>query len=82
MALPEAIIEGSDQTLSSETLESFANDLATNEIDQWRRTNPTFASIVLEEDQVLDADVLFFDADGQSRPVTTPSLRERMQGLF
>jgi hypothetical protein len=60
MQVPEAILRGDDAE-GKRQLEQFVNDLAGNELQNWRRQVPTFARIDFDLDAVASADVYFFD---------------------
>jgi UDP-2,3-diacylglucosamine pyrophosphatase LpxH len=80
MAVPATILDGTDSQASYDALLTFANDLASNQIDHWRRSVPTFVNIELDGDRVIDAQVMLFGSDGNSQPLTTELLRRCMQG--
>ena len=84
MALPAGISasEGSPEAVNARTrLAAFADDLAANRVDRWRRQVPTFVRIELDEaNRVGDAALEPLDVAGQPVAVTSKTLRERLQG--
>lgn len=64
MAVPEAVLNG-DEAEGKRQLDKFADDLAANNLDGWRRLVPTFAQIELDSGAIRKADVYFFDGPSQ-----------------
>ena len=59
----------------------FADDLAANRVDRWRRQVPTFVRIDLDDTgRVGEAALEMLDDAGQPVAVTTKTLHERLQG--
>ena len=73
MRLPKAV-RGGDRT----ALATFANDIATNHLDGYRRRVPTFADVTLEGDTVRAAGVFFFDGPGRVAALDAAGLRTRL----
>jgi UDP-2,3-diacylglucosamine pyrophosphatase LpxH len=66
-----------------ERLEKFADDLALNRVDSWRRLLPTFVRIDLDEDDRVTDAALELLVDGE-RPVavTSEMVRGRLEGAL
>ncbi len=84
MALPAGISvpDGSAGAANARgQLAAFADDLAANRLDGWRRQVPTFVRIELDEsDRVTEASLEMLDEADQPATVTTKTLRERLDG--
>ncbi len=80
MAVPSAVLDEKDEVAARKRLKEFADDMAANRVEHWRRTIPTFVSIESDGDHVLDAQVMLLGNDGNSQPLTTELLRSRMRG--
>lgn len=78
MRVPAAVYEG-DEVAGAQALTSFLDDVEKNNIDSFRRQIATFARIELDaEERLQSADVLFFDADGGTAPISTAGMCERL----
>lgn len=65
MRLPAAVTEQEETPAALEELAAFADDLAQNRLDRWRRQLATYAHLVVTEGgAVVSADVLRFDEQG------------------
>jgi len=84
MALPAGISapDGSPgATNARERLAAFADDLAANRLDGWRRQVPTFVRIEVDDaHRVTEASLEMLDEADQPVTVTTKTLRERLEG--
>jgi UDP-2,3-diacylglucosamine pyrophosphatase LpxH len=65
MALPAGLLAPEKTKNARELLEIFANDLAHNRLESWRRQLPTFAAIDVEGGRVTTSEVQML-ADGES----------------
>ena len=74
MQVPEAVLSG-DEAEAKWKLEQFANDLATNRLENWRRQVPTFVKIELGSNQCL-ANVYRFNGPGDIAKVQNGRLSE------
>jgi UDP-2,3-diacylglucosamine pyrophosphatase LpxH len=63
MRLPPAVVQGNRLAALAE-LADFVDDLEQNRLDKWRRPRPTFASIVMDGQKLVSADVLAYDKSG------------------
>jgi UDP-2,3-diacylglucosamine pyrophosphatase LpxH len=54
---------GDDTSRAEKLLNEFVNHLEADEVEQWRRSVPTYARIELDSDEVASADVYFADSD-------------------
>src|SRR5262245_5328965 len=81
MALPAGIsAPGGVTDVERARLAAFANDLAANRVDHWRRQLPTFARIELDDaGRVKEAAVERLDDDDRPIPVTTELFRKRLE---
>lgn len=78
MRIPPAVYEG-DEAAGAEALTCFLDDVEKNNIAGFRRQVATFARIELDaNEQLQSADVLFFDGDGRSTPISTAGMCERL----
>ncbi|MES1265960.1 MAG: hypothetical protein ABUU24_09975, partial [Variovorax sp.] len=80
MAVPDAVLDGdpsSDDTLLQ--LRAFADDLAANRVDAWRRLLPTFVDVSIDGERVT-SDVRVFGEGAEPESVTTELIRDRLQG--
>jgi UDP-2,3-diacylglucosamine pyrophosphatase LpxH len=78
MRVPSAVYEG-DEVVGAQALTGFLDDVEKNNIDSFRRQIATFARIELDaEGRLQSADVLFFDADGRTAPISTAGMCERL----
>jgi hypothetical protein len=79
MKLPSAIFESNVTDVGE--LTAFLDRLRTNDLVGLRRSVPTFAKVELDDrlETVVTCDVLFFDEDGQSSPISTAGFLERLQ---
>lgn len=78
MRIPAVVYEG-DEVAGAQALTRFLEDVEKNNIDGFRRQIATFACIELDVDEQLQsADVLFFDADGRTEPISTAGMWERL----
>jgi UDP-2,3-diacylglucosamine pyrophosphatase LpxH len=57
MAVPATILDGPYSQTSYDELKAFADDLASNQIDRWRHSVPTFVNIALDGDHVRSAPI-------------------------
>lgn len=84
MALPQDITSLDSSTGAATArarLAAFANDLAANRADRWRRQVPTFVRIDLDDGgRVSDAELEMLDDRGEPHVVTTDIVRERLGG--
>jgi len=76
MSMPQTVWS-QDEQQSRRDLRAFVGDLERNELQRWRRSAPTYAQIVLDDETVTSADIHFAD-DGER--VTTDSLARRLTG--
>jgi hypothetical protein len=79
MAVPEAVLSG-DESEGKRQLGKFAEDLAANRLESWRRQVPTFARIELDDDRLLGADVYFYDGGSQVERVPDGRLKKLSVG--
>jgi UDP-2,3-diacylglucosamine pyrophosphatase LpxH len=78
MRIPSAVYEG-DEAAGAQALRHFLDDVEKSNIVGFRRQVATFARIELDADERLQsADVLFFDDDGRSVPISTAGMCERL----
>lgn len=78
MRIPAAVYEG-DEVAGIQALTCFLDDVEKNNITGFRRQIPTFARIELDTDEQLkSADVLFFDDNGRTVPISTAGMCERL----
>lgn len=78
MRIPEAVYNG-NEAAGMQALSSFLNDVERNNVTGFRRQIGTFARIELDDhDQVLSADVFFFDDEGSSASISSAGMRERL----
>ena len=68
MKVPEAIF-GDDEEKARRQLEAFLDDLKHRRLDAWRCQLPTFARIDLNGNELIDANVYFYDGGGNTRSV-------------
>ena len=83
MALPQEILGADDAPVSDRALEqlrAFADDLANNRLEAWRRMLPTFADVCVHADGRVDAEVRWLDDQDQPVAVTTDRMRRVLQG--
>jgi len=89
MAIPECILaddggqekdgeEGALDSPAREQLRTFADDLAANRVEHWRRLLPTFVDVSIDGDRAL-AEVCLL-SDGKPINVTTELIMARLQG--
>ena len=64
MQVPESVLSGNEAE-GKRQLEAFVNDMANNNLENWRRQVPTFARIDFDSDRLTSADVYFFDGPTQ-----------------
>ena len=81
--LPAAVVHD-DHELAKQALEQLLEKLKANDLAALRRPVPTYAKIRLEDetrnDSAVDGDVLFFDSDGKSEPISTEGFLVRLLG--
>jgi len=78
MRIPAAVYEG-DEIAGAQALTRFLDNVEKNNITEFRRQIPTFARIDLDADEQLkSADVLFFDDNGRTTPISTIGMCERL----
>ncbi len=78
MRIPAAVYEG-DEVAGAQALMRFLDDVEKNNITEFRRQISTFARIDLDADEQLkSADVLFFDDNGRTEPISTAGMCERL----
>jgi hypothetical protein len=84
MALPSGISapEGSPAALNARSrLATFADDLAANRVEAWRRQLPTFVRVELDDaGRVTEAALEMLGDRDELVSVTTQVLRERLAG--
>jgi len=77
MGLPRAILS-EDAVAAKAQLDSFIEDIKSNQLTEWRRTIPTFARLDIERDRVMEGDVYFFNMDGSATRVEDGQLAARL----
>lgn len=78
MRIPAAVY-GGDEVAGAQVLKLFLDDVEKNNITGFRRQIATFARIELDtDDQLMSADVLFFDDNGRVTPISTAGMCERL----
>lgn len=78
MRIPSAVYEG-DEIGGTQALTNFLDDVEKNNIAKFRCQVATFARIELDaEEKLKSADVLFFDDDGHTSPISTAGMSERL----
>jgi UDP-2,3-diacylglucosamine pyrophosphatase LpxH len=84
MALPRGMSSpaGSPDSKNARSrLTAFADDLAANRVDRWRRQLPTFVRIEMDPDgRVTEAAIEALDEADERVAVTTELMRDRLQG--
>ncbi len=77
MRLPSAVYEQPEEKARA-ALQQFLEDIKANRIERYRRPVPTFAHIEIAGDAISRSEVLFYDGDGKSEPVTTDGMLKRL----
>jgi UDP-2,3-diacylglucosamine pyrophosphatase LpxH len=84
MAVPRHILAADDALEDADTrkrLTDFADDLAANRVDRWRRQLPTFANGILDQKgRVEEAMLARLANNGKPLAVTTPVVQARLEG--
>lgn len=81
MAVPDGVLDGDpDAPETHAALQAFADDLANNRVDRWRRLLPTFVDVTLNGADVVAADVCMLDEQGGKVALTTELIRQRLTG--
>ncbi len=83
MAVPKDALGAEGESVSvqaRERLRGFADDLVANRVESWRRLLPTFADVSIHESGSVEAEVCLLDELGQSIPITSEIIRNRLQG--
>jgi UDP-2,3-diacylglucosamine pyrophosphatase LpxH len=75
MCIPDGIWDA-DETAGRAAFRAFAADLGAGSLERWRRSMPTYARIVVDDNALAGADVYF--ADDHS-PVSTDGILGRLQ---
>ena len=75
MKVPDKILSG-DEEIAKKQLEAFLDDLENQRLEAWRCQVPTFAKIILQDDQLIDANVYFYDGGSNIRIVPEVQLTE------
>lgn len=81
MAVPDGILDGDPKAGETRKhLQQFADDLASNQVEHWRRQLPTFVDVTLNGKDVVSADVCLLDDQGAPVTLTTELIRQRLAG--
>jgi UDP-2,3-diacylglucosamine pyrophosphatase LpxH len=81
MAVPDGVLDGDPKAKETrERLKQFADDLASNRVEPWRRQLPTFVDVTLNGAEVVAANVCLLDEQGTPVALTTEMIRERLAG--
>jgi len=78
MRIPPAVLDPRNAEAGQSSLKQLLEDLKNNKIDGLRRPVPTFAWIEVDNDQVISADVHFFDPSGETPSLSTDGLLSRL----
>jgi UDP-2,3-diacylglucosamine pyrophosphatase LpxH len=86
MAVPRNILATDDTLAPSEArarLAAFADDLAANRVDRWRRQLPTFVNITLDQEgRVEQAMLAMLAEDNKPLEVTTSIVQAHLEGDY
>lgn len=81
MAVPDGVLDGDPNAEETrESLKRFADDLAHNRVEHWRRLLPTFVDVTLDGTEVIAADVCLLDEQRSRVALTTEMIRQRLAG--
>jgi UDP-2,3-diacylglucosamine pyrophosphatase LpxH len=65
MAVPRAVLSGSDMSEAKRQLGVFLDDLAGNRLDRWKQVLPTFARLRIEGGRAVERDLCLYRGSGK-----------------